>query len=778
MLLFIENTSAKNNIIKIIKKNSLINTKNCNSKWINEAKNINSKINILNAALNNNKTICVDYNIIYSNSIYYNILQKKNIENKIYDSNLSIIKELKILYKMQNIINNHPYNYLEFFQAKCYSVPKIYLNRENKSDIISNIKTYNYKINRNSENLSNISFQSEEALIGFGNINSEVSSTKSLVFSKININYNNIFYFSSYLNNLVSLNLLAKNHYSFLSNLFPNRSIFINKDKINYKQKITNSKNKLSDETSKENIISNKPYIIASPLFIGSGIIVSILAYYGCRAKYKKWVERENFKKKYFEEALHLKKKSLYEGNYKWRQKNKKLSMRDLAHKPNSKSRAIEIEMIQTKNTKVDEDRNSSKKNNDEHLENDYFDSALPSAELTSDMNNLPSTDTVPVVPAEPMEISTKNKVDLVPSNPDNVLALNLKKDEIVDGSNDTVPNIHFNLTDYIRNLARIQLLQFGNNSSEWNRNAMAINSDTSINSNAQTQSQNILKEELGIPSTKALGEEKLISNFLSKSETYKNNFLHGLYDKRSVTTTANRTLFDAQVLSFLYQKKLSYLDARKSPDNSHIFSEFRKTLKEAVISKSSITDDMTETSKGIINYIEPFINIKPVGRKITVTTHGWFRKPSQYFIRQFPFSNCTKEEHDFVQYQLLQLQSIQTLLASPHVPEKYYIELLEKSKKRSGVFNTPSETSEVEMLIVNEMIYDLNEVMVAYITAFKSYADLDVDLSVAKIEKIRFGNAVKSFKNIQLVRTNFMKLDHTSIDERTLYAAISRIFL
>ena len=32
MLLFIENTSAKNNIIKIIKKNSLINTKNCNSK--------------------------------------------------------------------------------------------------------------------------------------------------------------------------------------------------------------------------------------------------------------------------------------------------------------------------------------------------------------------------------------------------------------------------------------------------------------------------------------------------------------------------------------------------------------------------------------------------------------------------------------------------------------------------------------------------------------------------------------------------------------------------
>ena len=189
---------------------------------------------------------------------------------------------------MQNIINNHPYNYLELFQAKCYSVPKIYLNRENKSDTISNIKTYNYKINRNSENLSNISFQSEEALIGFGNINSEVSSTKSLVFSKININYNNIFYFSSYLNNLVSLNLLAKNHYSFLSNLFPNRSIFINKDKINYKQKITNSKNKLSDETSKENIISNKPYIIASPLFIGSGIIVSILAYYGCRAKYKK----------------------------------------------------------------------------------------------------------------------------------------------------------------------------------------------------------------------------------------------------------------------------------------------------------------------------------------------------------------------------------------------------------------------------------------------------------------------------------------------------------
>ena len=141
------------------------------------------------------------FNINYKNK------QKKIINDKINNANLLILKEQNILNNMKNITINHPYTYLKIFQMNNYYISKISLNNHkeylNKNN---NMQSFSSIINTSSTNINNISFQSEENIIGSVSATSLISSLKSSIINKVNFNYSNIFYYSNNLENLSTLN--------------------------------------------------------------------------------------------------------------------------------------------------------------------------------------------------------------------------------------------------------------------------------------------------------------------------------------------------------------------------------------------------------------------------------------------------------------------------------------------------------------------------------------------------------------------------------------------
>ena len=172
-----------------------------------EESSIIFQINVLKSAINRNNIMDLQYNNIFKHNITYKHLQESNIQNKIKIANSSINHEISMLNRMKNIIHSHPYNYLKFFQEKNYTLPQIVSqNTINYPVSISNIKTDSQSINQSNVTMKNISYQSEEAAIGIGAISLIVKSSKTLIFSKVHFNFNNIYYFSKSLNNLSTIN--------------------------------------------------------------------------------------------------------------------------------------------------------------------------------------------------------------------------------------------------------------------------------------------------------------------------------------------------------------------------------------------------------------------------------------------------------------------------------------------------------------------------------------------------------------------------------------------
>ena len=180
--------------------------------YIKEQENIMFQINVLKSAIKENNIMYKQYNSIFRHNINYIRLQKNSIKNKILTANSSITHELVMINNMKKIVSNHPYNYLKFFQSKNYTLSEIVSqNTHNYNSTLNNIKTIDHVINKSNTSVKNISYQSEEASIGIGSISSIISSSKMLIFSKVHFNYNNIFYFSSYKNNLSTINNKTKN---------------------------------------------------------------------------------------------------------------------------------------------------------------------------------------------------------------------------------------------------------------------------------------------------------------------------------------------------------------------------------------------------------------------------------------------------------------------------------------------------------------------------------------------------------------------------------------
>ena len=253
-----------------------INTKNFYTNYKHNEESIIFQINILKRAISKNNFMYHNYNKVFKHNINYIRSQKNNIKNKISIANLSIKHEIDILSNMKNIIHNHPYNYLKFYQLKNYILPEIVSQSNNKViPVIEHIETYNSKTNKSNISVSNISYQTEEDIVGIKNISSVISGANKLIFSKINFDYNNIFYYSNYSNNLTTLNEF-KSKYDHLNN---DKPATINKFITNNNKNSSHSfKDGLSFSFTKNKIINyiqNKPYVVAAPAagLLGLGII-------------------------------------------------------------------------------------------------------------------------------------------------------------------------------------------------------------------------------------------------------------------------------------------------------------------------------------------------------------------------------------------------------------------------------------------------------------------------------------------------------------------------
>ena len=201
---FIRNNANNNtalNSYQISSKNSF------NDNYNEEVHSIVFQINVLKQAIGENNILFHKYNNIFKHNINYIRIQKSKIKNKIKIANSSITHELDILDNMKLIISAHPYNYLKFFQHKNYTLPEIISQKETRNYYNSdNIKINNQNIKQSDVSIKNISYQSEEALLGINSMSSIATSSKTLLFSKNSFDYSNIYYFSNKSNNLSTMN--------------------------------------------------------------------------------------------------------------------------------------------------------------------------------------------------------------------------------------------------------------------------------------------------------------------------------------------------------------------------------------------------------------------------------------------------------------------------------------------------------------------------------------------------------------------------------------------
>ena len=301
---FIRNNANNNtalNSYQISSKNSF--TDNYNE----EVHSIVFQINILKSAIKRNNFMYKSYSKVFAHNISYIKNQKNSTKNRISIANSSIKHEIDILSSMNNIILNHPYNYLKFFQSKNYTLPEIVSqSNRNVSSSLDSIETYTSATNKLNPTVSNISYQSEEAVIGIGSISSLITGAKTLIFSKVNYNYNNIYYFSTYTDNLTTLNQFKNTYTSSNSQNIVKNNQFIENNNTNSSNQTNNNLTFSILHNNVIDYIKNKPYVVAAPLgglltLIIGGVVTGVIIH-----KYRKRVKAKLETNRQEEEATNI----------------------------------------------------------------------------------------------------------------------------------------------------------------------------------------------------------------------------------------------------------------------------------------------------------------------------------------------------------------------------------------------------------------------------------------------------------------------------------------
>ena len=788
------NTYIKRNKENITIPSNHTNYKNYKSNLSKEKEeeDVLLQINILKTVKTENHTMFKNYRKILDHTIHYT----KNKNSRIKNANLSIVKEINNLNNMYNIINIHPYNYLLFFRIHNYTLPNIYLKNKNQTSSINNIQTDTNRLNELRPNINNIIFKSEEVVLGAKSVTSLISSSKLLIFSKINKNYSCLYYFSNYLNNLIILNKFSNKYDSISNNLIP-KNKFIDKSKIGIKKKPTTTTSNLTNKTSVLACETYNPYAIT--LFLaGFGTISMVII--GVIIK-RKIARDKKIKKKF--------KNSDGARDITKKQKKRIDKISTTEEIPLTSIQPVKNNDIDFTTYFLDSDEYSSdflttpyvyfryyfpdtnfynlgdiqsieeKKNEGDftYLQEHNSTTKKESLGVVSDTSSLPKKSRDTSVPSSKLYRIERKHVKNVDSTT-----------QVISSKEDTL-HLRVSYRYYTKH----------SNSSFISRQSHVASNESSvipINTFSKTSDEGASPRKIVLLQDAQTGpiylqtaahefaefdhidDQTVIHSALSTGFLSEYSLLLKLYNDRvkilykegeSIKVMTFKQ-FKIQLSNFLYQKQISFLEKRGFPSNSDILSNVRFKLKMVEGENSLQNIAFADILNQITMVVE---NRKKIFKYDRITLNGWFRKPNTSRASYYKKSITTKQEHVMFSYEYDKLQEIKNLLPKSLNMNAFYNEILKKSKYTDRNPNS-YEYSELNEFIVNQIILDLHEL----IDSHKCCVDLkDIDkdnLRDSHYDKITIPSCLESFKMTDISRSDYEGLADSGSSRSVVLQAIN----
>ena len=670
-----------------------------------ENRKIFSEINVLKETILRNNFILNSYKKIINHNINY---QKNTLYKRIKFANLSVNSEIKILSNMKNIINIHPFNYLEKFQEDNYYMPKILsITNQNKFTSTTNIKTFNIKIKSTKPYLNSIIDNSQEVLVGVKSIGSLISDSKLLIFSKDNFINNNIYYFSKNLNILTTYNNYSNTNNYYDENKLISKNKFIKKLKLKSKNTYTYSKSYLSKTNSNSSDYINKKIYISFSLFLPiAGIIIVILGKDKVLNRRKRYNPRRRF--------------NIYSD-----QKGE-LKIRDgiqSEHYPVS----IELKHLQRyiKNKKYDSENSITDTDYklDDPADIFYLDSNI--------VPNNESTDRGLALTGESMEASLKNQENSTQETENDTMVARV---DVLSNSSkeDTYQPVLFAPYRIKQSLAHPM------------EHDDYLYKDKVLDSLVRNSEEETLDNEKKIT---------LMNSWFKLSDYRKSEFYDSLFT--STTTRRHVTIinFNKQVDSFLHQTKLSSLQQWSRPNSRHIFSSVRTRTMQS--NDQTLSDLDKKEAIASLSRITLFDSREEVVSKYTLlTNYGWFKTPYHYLKMSLTSDNITREEYRYIKEVNRKFDNMDLLLSSCMNSNDCFKTLLNQIDEGTIIPVLNSEMSQQDKYIANEIMLDLRELIEKYKSCIV-INHIDTKLLKEHVSKrIEFPEFIERFKRSQIVKT------------------------
>ena len=761
--------SKKNNIsIKINNNNNTIANKsndyNFYANYKTEIENIYSQINVLKKAIIDNNLALTNYRKIFNYNIHYSYGQKKSIKDKVNILNLSITHELDILYNIRNIINNHPYNYLEIVKNYNYSLPSLYLHNINKiTNSLNNIETYSKNINKMNTNINSISYQSEEIFIGIKSVKSIVSDSKSLIFSKINFKYKDFYYFSNYSNTLKYSNYFNNKHnFKNNNNNLIEKNHYINKLKINYTKNSIYTRNYLTQIIKNKNSIIKKSYIIAIPSFFGVGILVVIFG---------------------IDRMLRI---------TKILEKNKDKIPRNPNH-----TQAFHLIELKELNSEMKERKK-------QEIFRPYSEDFVPKVlnypkPLPENFNHVEWLKTYSHDHGYDYDNVSKmpGNVPTVSSSKQLLSHLSASGDLTIQDSQETKTISRFGCLANIEPRSNYEGFHYDQSSSGVGYSSAIVEKQDEIKKLETVQvAAKTLKTKKITPFTKLSGknphfvvlgnnthgmifesyhEVAMIESFLTSKWEFKSSFFKRLLTAKPKDVVLTGKSLDTQLLSYLYKKKLSSLEPKSEHTVNNIFLMLAREIKE--IKESGIQNIHMLNAYHALAEITIFTGGRKYYKTTPKTLNGWFQRPSLTLKNKIRASTITLEQKTFIDNQLQQLQCIENLLPVSYDGSKFYKNLVDDLNNTTKDLDIPSSISAVDKFTINEILEDLKELINEFKDCLNSPREQILESAGSEIHRrVPFIDCVNQIKIAPILKDNIYDISQTHIKETTLLAEISEL--
>ena len=747
-----------------------------------EITDILHKINYLKNAIDENNYILKYYKKIFSINVNYYQKQVNRINNKINASNISIIHELDNMYNMKNIIINHPYSYLFFFGRNNYHVPEIYENKNKKiTSKLANIETFTHSTTKKTININNISYQSEESFAGIKSMVTMLNCMKVLVFTKIKVNYDNIYYFSKHYNNLMPITNYSSAIYS--SQYRTNQ--FIDNTNINIKTRTASKWTSLFNKNSIGNYIANKPYVAILPFLFGIGVIIIILG----GTKNGNRIIRKKIEKK----------------------------LRVLIRKGTSLKETDEY-ISQMKST-------ISKQPNIDSIEM----KELKSAELTPDSmevteGNLLDTECISglmeKMPRILLEPRFTDQLDIISENSLDDTSFISSRDGI--GTYEPWQAHYFvsprDFNDIsISPFAHAKPKSIHKTKPNYSFQRKQLLNDKTHKSIMTAEPSTILSQIPILPAPSSVKSEQEIYKFgepiylFEKQSLLHEDFIRALEFKKRQNQMENsseikwailddslilkisqsdfffrslykgddykgikRTLFIQQILNHLFHRKLSLLEPETSTNKMRLFAKINMILRAELDRTRERT--INPEVKDIVTHIFSNKDIFHEYRSRNLTTNGWFKRPSVKNLQRMRPTTVTRQELLYMRDQIKQFEDIQTLLPILHESTEYYAILMNEFLQPNTQLVPSNNNSKADRFAINEILCDLNEIIKEYKLhicipniGHQQPRDCPTDI-------IKLANFVKEFKYTVKAKWHHQDLKRFGLEEKNILEQVEKL--